>query len=49
MDGKNYAFRYDWKDFTVQLDSERTIAWLAEHLKLDVQPYPEEAYAYGKG
>ena len=49
LSGNNYAFRYDWKEFTVQLDSERTIAWLAEHLKLDVQPYPEEAYAYGKG
>ena len=44
-----YAFRYDWKDFSIQLDSERTIAWLAEHLQLEVQPYPEEAYSYGKG
>ena len=47
--GKASDFRYDWKDFGVQLDSERTIAWLAEHLHHEVQPYPEEAYAYGKG
>ena len=43
------AFRYDWKDFSVQLDSERTVAWLAEHLQLEVQPYPEEAYVNGYG
>ena len=47
--GKASDFRYDWKDFSVQLDSERTIAWLAENLHHEVQPYPEEAYAYGKG
>ena len=47
--GQTAAVRYDWKDFSVQLDSERTIAWLAEHLQLEVQPYPEVAYAYGKG
>ena len=47
--GKASDFRYDWKDFGVQLDSERTIAWLAENLHHEVQPYPEEAYAYGKG
>jgi hypothetical protein len=46
--GKEYAFRYDWKDFSVQLDSERTIAWLAKNLQLAVQPYPEEAYTHPK-
>ena len=45
----NRAMMYDWKDFSVQLDSERTIAWLAENLQLTVQPYPEEALVYGKG
>ena len=44
----NRAMMYDWKDFSVQLDSERTIAWLAKNLQLAVQPYPEEAYTYPK-
>ena len=55
LKGKNAAFRYDWKDFSVQLDSERTIAWLSEHLQHEVKPYPAEqlypegAIIYGKG
>ena len=41
--GKNYVSRvYDYMSFDVQLDSEQTIAWLAEHLDLKVQPYPAE-------
>ena len=40
---KNYVNRvYDYMSFDVQLDSEMTIAWLAEHLGLEVQPYPAE-------